>query len=390
MAESVIGIQPAVLRWARQTQGYSVDDVAMHLKRHPEEIVAWEEGDSAPTYAQLETLAYKLYKRPLAVFFLPEPPSEPDPKKEFRTLPDFELDRLAADTRYQIRWAQALQLSLKELNDGANPSDHKIFRDVKLVASQAVSTQATAIREHLRVPLSTQKSWATDEEALKTWREAVQDSGVFVFKHSFKQKAISGFCLIDDEFPLIYLNNSNTKTRQIFSLLHELAHVLLHQNSISTLDQSALRFLSRAQLRLEQFCNAIAAEVLVPSSDFNAALRSARNAIDDAAVGALARRYHVSREVILRRLLDRGLVSQTHYESKSQEWIEESSSREKGEGGNYYATQATYLGDRYLQLVFSKHYQGKLSLEQVADYFGVKTKSVAGLEQLTLRKTTAA
>lgn len=327
-----------------------------------------------------------MYKRPLAVFFFPEPPSEPDPKQEFRTLPDFELDRLAADTRYQIRWAQALLLSLKELNDGVNPSERKIFRDLQFATSRAVVTQAAAVREYLGVPLPTQQSWASDEEALKAWREAVQDAGVYVFKHSFKQRTISGFCLIDREFPLIYLNNSNAKTRQIFSLLHELAHVLLHQNSISTLDQSALLFLPKAQLRLEQFCNAFAVEVLVPSSDFNAIIRTTRNASDDTTVVALARRYCVSREVILRRLLDRGLVSQEHYEAKTQKWISEAAAGEKGEGGNYYATQATYLGDRYLQLVFSKHYQGKLSVEQVADYLGVKTRSVAGLEQLALRK----
>lgn len=386
MADSVIGIQPAVLRWAREAQGYSVDDVATHLKRDAADIIAWEEGKDAPTYAQLERLAYQLYKRPLAVFFLPVPPSEADPKKEFRTLPDFELEKLAADTRYQIRWAQALQLSLKELNDGVNPSEQKIFRDLQFTASHAVADQAAAVREYLNVPLSAQRAWTSDEEALKAWREAVQDAGVFVFKHSFKQKAISGFCLIDTEFPLIYLNNSNVKTRQVFSLLHELAHVLLHQNSISTLDQSTLRFLSRAQLRLEQFCNAFAAEVLVPSSDFNAVLRRTRNATDDTTVGDLARRYRVSREVILRRLLDRRLISQDHYEAKSREWIAEAASGGKGGGGNYYATQATYLGEKYLQLVFSKHYQGKLSLEQVADYLGVKTKSVAGLEELALRK----
>ena len=70
----------------------------MHLKRDPDEILAWEKGKSAPTYAQLEKLAYSLYKRPLAVFFLPVPPPEPDIKQEFRTLPDFEIDQLAADT----------------------------------------------------------------------------------------------------------------------------------------------------------------------------------------------------------------------------------------------------------------------------------------------------
>lgn len=199
MPAPVVGIQPTVLKWARERQGYSIADVAIHLKRDPAEVADWEEGRGAPTYVQLETLAYQLYKRPIAVFFLPEPPSEVDPKKEFRTLPDVELDRLAADTRYQIRLAQALQLSLKELNDGVNPSERKVFRDLNLVTSQAAAAQAPTIREYLGISLSAQISWMHDDEALKAWREAVQDVGVFVFKHSFKQKAISGIFVASNE-----------------------------------------------------------------------------------------------------------------------------------------------------------------------------------------------
>ncbi len=88
MAEQVTGIQTSVLQWARESQGFSIDEVANRMKRDPAEITAWESGESAPTYVQLETLAYKIYKRPLAVFFLPQPPSEPDPEREFRTLPN--------------------------------------------------------------------------------------------------------------------------------------------------------------------------------------------------------------------------------------------------------------------------------------------------------------
>jgi len=71
---------------------------------------------------------------------------------------------------------------------------------------------------------------------LKYWRQAVEEAGVFVFKNSFKQKDISGFCLRDEDLPIIYLNNSTSKTRQIFSLLHELAHLLLNMNGLSKFD----------------------------------------------------------------------------------------------------------------------------------------------------------
>ncbi|EQD80608.1 DNA-binding protein, partial [mine drainage metagenome] len=85
-SEPVAGVRPEVLRWARQSIGLSVSDVALRLKRPVEEIEAWEANGPYPSYLQLEKLAYQLYKRPLAVFFLPAPPEEISPVREFRTL----------------------------------------------------------------------------------------------------------------------------------------------------------------------------------------------------------------------------------------------------------------------------------------------------------------
>lgn len=383
MTRQLVGVSPSVLRWARESQGYSLEDVALHLKRELSDIAAWESGDATPTYSQLETLAYRLYKRPLAVFFLPAPPPEPKIQQEFRTLPDFELDQLAADTRYQLRLAHAHQLSLQELNDGVNPAKRKIFADIQVSASADIRDAATAVRQYFGISVDTQANWKSDEDALKEWRNAIEECGIFVFKHSFKQESISGFCLADKEFPVIYLNNSTAKTRQIFSLFHELAHLLMQVNAISKFDDSYIQHLPQKERRIEQFCNAFAAEFLIPSQDFSAQLKLLK-LINDQSIEKLANYYHVSREVVLIRILERGLVEKTYYDAKVKQWEDEA--EERGSGGNYYATQSTYLGERYLQLVFSKHYQGKLTLEQVADYLGVRAKSVAGIEAGLLRK----
>jgi Zn-dependent peptidase ImmA (M78 family)/transcriptional regulator with XRE-family HTH domain len=383
MAERVTGIQTSVLEWARKTQGLSIDEVARKLNRQPAEIAAWENGASAPTYPQLETLAYKIYKRPLAVFFLPQPPAEHEPEKEFRTLPDFDLEELTPDTRYQIRFAHFLQLSLKELNDNQNRAAHIIFRDVSLSTERGLTTQAAAIRDYLNVSLETQIRWRSSDVALKSWRNAVEEAGVFVFKQTFKEKQISGFCLLDAEFPIIYLNNSTSKTRQIFSLFHELGHLLFHINGISKFDTRYIANLRQPERRIEQFCNGFAAELLMPANDFNAQLQNYRR-VGEEMIEGLADRYSVSREVVLRRLLDRGRVSQQVYEEKAAEWAAQAEQR-GGEGGNYYATQAAYLGEHYLKLVLGKHYQGRLTLEQAAEYLGVKPKNVIGLEAFALQ-----
>ena len=82
--------------------------------------------------------------------------------------------------------------------------------------------------------LANQYAWPDDETALKTWRKVLTDAGVFVFKDAFRVEGYSGFSLYDDEFPIIYVNNSATKTRQIFTLFHELAHLLFHTSGIDT------------------------------------------------------------------------------------------------------------------------------------------------------------
>lgn len=383
MANSVTAVQASVLQWARESQGLSVDEVARQMKRDPAEITAWEAGDSAPTYVQLETLAYKIYKRPIAVFFWPQPPQEPEPEREFRTLPEFDLQDLTADTRYQIRLAHSLQLSLKELNDGRNAAQRVVFRDLALSTTDNLAQKAKQVREYLGISLETQSTWRNGEVALKAWRNAVEDAGVFVFKHAFKEKEISGFCLLDNEFPIIYLNNSTSKTRQVFSLFHELAHLLFHINGISKFDPSYINALEPRERHIERFCNAFAAELLVPAADFDAQLREFRR-LDELAVEGLSNRYSVSRKVVFRRLLDKQLISQELYEEKSAEWAAQAAKRD-GTGGNYYATQASYLGEHYLKLVLGKHYQGRLTLEQVAEYLGVKPKNVAGLEEFALQ-----
>jgi Zn-dependent peptidase ImmA (M78 family) len=164
--------------------------------------------------------------------------------------------------------AHAYQIGLQELFDGHNPAERPIWKAITLSQSQEVALQAAAIRDYLGILLDQQTAWKSDERALKAWRKTIEGCGVFIFKAAFKQKDISGFCLMDEHLPVNYLNNSTTKTRQIFSLLHELAHLLLSMNGLSKFDTSYIERLPKREKEIERFCNAIAAEVLIPGTDF--------------------------------------------------------------------------------------------------------------------------
>jgi Zn-dependent peptidase ImmA (M78 family)/transcriptional regulator with XRE-family HTH domain len=387
--EPVAGIQPAVMRWARQSIGLSVSDVALRLKKPVGEIESWETGSGCPSYPQLEKLAYQIYKRPLALFFLPEPPEETSPEREFRTLPMDDLLSLAVDTHLQIRQAHAFQLALRELFDSRNPSDRCIWRDLSLSLARPVAEQGISIRTYLGITLEEQIQWKDDDHAMKQWRKVIEDKGVFIFKESFKQEDISGFCLVDNEFPVVYLNNGTTKTRQIFSLLHELAHLLLNVNGLSKFDREYVDRLPGQEKKIERFCNVIAAEVLIPLSDFREQTKGFPADVRDASeaqFSALAGRYGVSRESVLRRFLDLERVSSAFYEEKSREWRLQ---QRKPGGGNWYATHNVYLSERFAKEVVSRHYRNQLSLEQAADMLGVKPRNFSGLEQRILQEATS-
>ena len=389
-AEPVVGVQPSVLRWARESMGMSIEDVAHKLKKSSEEVMAWESEDGvSPTYSQLENLAYKVFKRPLAVFFLPAPPDEIPPVREFRTLPHTDLQTLHADTYVQVRKAQAYQLTLKEIFEGKNPSVKKISHEAPLDMQRSIEAQALAVRKALGISLEDQLEWKSDELALKRWREAVEAQGIFVFKAPFKQKDISGFCLLDADFPLIYLNNSTTKTRQIFSLLHELAHLLFNVSGISKFEASYVNRLPMAERRIEQFCNKIAAEILIPSADFIqqiAGFPGNAESVQDHLYANLASRYGVSREAVLRRLLDMERVGQAFYEQKAKFWA---SQKKAGAGGDWYASQNTYLSERFAREVIGRHYRNQISVEQASEFLGIKAKNFSGLEQRILQGAAA-
>jgi Zn-dependent peptidase ImmA (M78 family)/transcriptional regulator with XRE-family HTH domain len=383
--EPVTGIQPEIFRWARTTCGLSVADVAQMLKRPSEEIEAWESGEEAPTYAQLEKLAYQIYKRPLAVFFLPSPPEEVMPQREFRTLPDADLATLSRDTYLHIRRAHAYQIALKELFDNRNPADRCIWQSLVATSSKNATEQATAIREFLGITIEDQIAWKSDETALKKWRQAIENAGVFVFKAAFKQEDISGFCLMDLNLPVVYLNNSTSKTRQTFSLLHELAHLLIGVNGLSKFDTRYIDRLPQAEKKIEQFCNAVAAEILIPSADFLQQAAQFPTTIEkatDELFSNLAARYGASREAVLRRFLDQGRVTKGFYEEKAKFWTAQ---KTKSGGGSWYLNQGAYLSDRFAKEVVSRHYRHQITLEQAADFLGVKPKNFAGLEQRILQ-----
>ena len=383
-----IPVNPEVLRWARETGGFDIPDVVVKLKRKritSETVESWEKGAASPTYAQLERLAYEIYKRPLALFFFPELPEEETPAESFRTLPQEEINLLEPRLLYLVRQAKAMQENLRELFDGGNPAKKQVCSDITIHSSDTVSDVAKAVREYLGVGLNRQYALTTNDTALKYWRDVLEKHGVFVFKDAFKDEECSGFCLYDDVFPVIYINNSQAKIRQIFTLFHELSHLLFKTGGIDLRHDDFIQRMRGPNKRIEVLCNKFAGEFLVPTEDIKPRIRN--QTIDDNLLTQLAKKYSVSREVILRKCLDLNHITNASYEAKVNEWKEERFTRGKaGPGGNPYYTKGAYLGSHYIETAFGKYYQGAISKTQLADYLGMKEVHVSTFEGYVLHR----
>ena len=352
-----------------------------------ETVEAWEGDTESPSYSVLERLAYEVYKRPIAMFFFPSPPAEETPRQSFRTLPESEIESLSARILMLVRQAMAMQANLEELNDGVNPAKRPVIGSVRFDPATPTSELALRVREALEVDLQMQFDWKNAKAAFEGWREAFEIHGISVFKDALKDDAVSRFCLFDESFPIIYVNNSRPFTHQIFTLFHELAHLLSGTGGIDAVNDSYIRALHGRNRQVEVFCNAFASRFLVPDTDFDRRIAHFRE--DDQSIAALADQYCVSREVILRRLRDKHLVTSEYYETKVSEWRAATPAK-TGKGGNYYFTKGSYLGERYLELVFSRLSQNRITADQAAGYLGVHTRNVARMEALLFQKGVAA
>ncbi len=371
MPRETLPITPSILTWARERAGYSIDELKGDFKG----IEEWESGSAAPTYPQLERLSDKL-RLPVAVFFFPAPPNVPPIRESFRTLSDSDFESLPPRVKLMLRRAKAMQLNLAELNDGRNPQARLITRDLSFPVTVNVQTMASRVREYLGVSTANQKEWPNVESALENWRRAITEVGVFIFKDAFKADEYSGFCIYDDEFPVIYVNNSAAKTRQIFTLFHELGHLIFHTSGIDTETNEFVDAMPADARRIELLCNQFAAELLLPEAELSAAIEG--QPINRETAANVAHAFCVSREVVYRKFLDRRLITNTEYRSAVAVWKSQRSS--EGSGGDYYNNQMAYLGTNYIRLAFNRYYQNRIDDVRLAEFLNITPRNLSTFE----------
>lgn len=373
-----VPVQPALLLWACERNQREVEDYAAQVPK----LAAWVAGDELPTLKQLEVFA-KRTATPLPLLLLPEPPVERLPIHDFRTLAGAAPRRPSPELLDTIRDCQTRQDWFRSFARLMGQDRLEFVGSARLDQKPAVV--AARIRRELRFEVSDRKSLGSWEKALASLIERTEERGVLVMRsgivasntsRTLDPEEFRGFSLVDELAlaPVVFINGADSKAAQIFTLAHELAHIWLGQGGVS--DERLDRFDTDAT---EAWCNAVAAEVLVPLDDL-AREAPAKPSLEDDVPG-LARSFKVSTMVILRRLLDLGRISRAQFSKAfAAQLARFRETKPVSAGGDFYRTLPARVSPRFARAVVISTLEGQTLYDEAFRMLGIrKTKTFDGL-----------
>jgi Zn-dependent peptidase ImmA (M78 family) len=381
-----------VLRWARETAGLTEEAAARRIGLNaawgltPEQrVIALEEGEAEPTDAQLGRIA-DAYRRPLLTFYLERPPVADKAVEDFRTLSDRRpaTEGLVSALLRDIRVRQDTVRELKE-DDEAEP--------LAFVGSAKLSDGAAAVAKHIIDVLGfSAAAYRQGRDAVSAFeylRGLAEAVGVFVLlvgdlghhTTALDTEEFRGFAIADPIAPFIVINNNDSRAAWSFTLLHELAHIFLGITAVSG---------ARMEAKVEQFCNEVAGQILLPHPDLVEKPFEWKSPIGAVAgeVDRLAAKLNVSRTMVALRLFQAGMIEEDQWlglrEMFRAQWLQnrerERVIRQEQDGGpNYYVVRRQRLGKALLDFVYRWVSAGVLTPVKAGQLLGVKARSVEPL-----------
>ena len=376
-------VKPSLLIWARKKSGIHIDELARRLDISVEKYQGWESGEEALTVAKLRKLA-EIYKRPLAVFYLPEPPTTFDTLKDFRLLPNADFLEITPQLRVEIERIQYRREVAMEL-DAKLGVQRPDFPQIPHTLSRP-DEFARKVRDLIGVTADRQFRWKDSAAALKGWIAALEDFGVLIFQISkVAIEEMRGLAINQWPIPVIGLNGADTPNGRIFSLIHEFIHLLVGEAGLCNMHEVSHG--STREENLEIFCNRVAGAVLIPedlllSEDIVRSHESSQE-WSDLEIVKLSRRFSVSREAILRRLLIVGKTSPDFYQEQRAKYLKEyQQAEDKGDIIVHPDKIAKRnLGNAFLRLVFSAYYKELINVSNLSDYLGIKLPQIWRIEK---------
>jgi Zn-dependent peptidase ImmA (M78 family) len=364
-----VPVKPALLDWAEKRSGVAYAKIISKFKS----FEAWKSGTKQPTLKQLESFA-NLTHTSVGYLFLSEPPDETIPIPDFRTRVNVEPGKVSPDLLDTIYICQQRQEWYRDYA--------RLIREdpVPFIGTLSVKTDVIDAAFKLRSLLSFEtnnrgRSWS---DAFRNLVDKAESQGVLVMVNGvvgsnthrkLNPDEFQGFAITDDLAPLIFINGADFKAAQIFTLAHELAHLLLGQSGVSNAE-----ILGSANNKTEQWCNKVAAEFLVPIDDLKRLNINLTNLTDE--LSRLAHKYKVSTLVCLRRVFDAGFLNKDEFNSAyNNELSRINTLIKKSGGGDFYNTQPVRVSKRFAKALIESTFEGQTLYRDAFHLLGFKKVS---------------
>lgn len=365
-------LQPSVLRWARERAGLERHALAEKLKTTEEKVTEWEKNGEI-RFTLMRKLAH-LTHTPEGFLFLDEPPEDRLPIPDFRTLKDAPLKRPSPDLLETVQAMQQRQAWMRDflIEEGNDP--------LPFVGSATLRSKPSQVAADMRKTLGFADGWANEEktwtDALMHLRQKIEGAGILIVingvvgNNSHRKLNLDefrGFALADEYAPLVFINGADFKSAQMFTFAHELAHLWIGKDGVSNLDD-----LLPPSDETEIWCNAVAAEFLIPARELKACWDEAH--WTDEPFQFLARKFKVSGIVAARRALDLELISRPAFFKFYKAHLEDE--RRKGEsktsGGSFWNNQNVRIGQRFGSAVIAAAREGRLLYRDAYQLMGLQ------------------
>jgi Zn-dependent peptidase ImmA (M78 family) len=365
-----VEVAPEILRWACIRAGLEIQVVAQRLPQ----LIAWEKGEKKPTLKQIEKFA-KIVHAPVGYMFLPIPPKESLPIPDFRTVGNTYIGHPSPNLLETIYLCQQRQEWYRSFSVSAHESPYTFVGSAKL--SDDIKTVADKIRHTLGFEIESRRQLPTWEDALRQFIAQADTAGIMVMvsgvvgnntRRKLDHEEFRGFALSDDRAPLVFINGKDTKSAQMFTLAHELAHIWLGKTGLSDVGPNTI-----PSNDIEKWCNSVAAELLVPIGIIKKEYYTQSS--PEKETNRLARFFKVSTLVILKRIHDAHFITKNQFNELYSNELKRLLAITKSRGGNYYLTQPARVSKRFSRALIASTLEGQTLHRDAFQLLGLKKMS---------------
>lgn len=364
-------VTPEVLVWARSLDAITQEEVSKKMNVKKDKIDEWERGTSMPTLRQAKNLA-KYYRVPFVYFYLPDVPKRTKriDKVDYRTLGNIgDVVKMSRELRWLLRDIEERRDTMLALYE----ADEQAVKPFTVRMDPKANRQdiADAIRDLLEITHDKQIRFRKPENFLTYCISKLEQMDILIFQASkIETKEMRGLSLAYEMFPIITLNRKDEPSARLFTLIHELVHVITNTSGICNDISEGLV----SDSDIELMCNDIAGLVLVPKDEFKrhkgiSLIKT--NGVDDVYISAIARDFAVSKEVILHHLWVANVITKgMYFETLKRYSVEYQAYKARRKSGFLPPAldKGTQVGKLYARTVLNSYYGDKISARDASNY----------------------